>query len=432
MPETRNVLHITPHLGGGVGRVLSEIASKREGLGSAVRDVFLCLEETVNPRYADLIRDAGGDVFVKPDDATTADLLADADIVQIEWWHHPRTLAWMARRQRLENRLVIWSHVSGLHYPSPSDGLLELPDAFLFTNPCSLDLINEEARGNGVLYDAVWSSGGFDGIPTKTRDFEAGVLAFGYLGSMNFGKIHPDLGSFLTAVTRPEFVLDLYGDIAENPDLVSRLSEPGLSGKCRFHGYVDNPGAVLAGIDVFAYLLNPKHYGTAENALLEAMASGAVPIVFDNPCERQIVENGRTGILVSSHEDFARAVGFLDTNRSAAAAMSRAAAEDVRERFQIGNTVAKLDEIYHAVMARPARVRDLSSFVGDTPWQWCLSGAGRYRKSLEEYQPSMPGDMPLLYERGKGSPRHFARTFPVDGNLQKLDAQLEANLTRSD
>jgi len=432
VPQTRNVLHITPHLGGGVGRVLSQIALSRVGLGSGFRDVFVCLEEMANPHYAELIRGAGGEVFIKPDDAAAAALLSDADIVQIEWWHHPQTLAWMAQRKRLVSRLIVWSHVSGLHYPSPSGNLLQMPDAFLFTNPCSLDLIDDGVRGNGVLYDAAWSSGGFDGIPLEARDFEDGALSFGYLGSMNFGKIHPDLALFLDAVTLPGFVLDLYGDTAENPDLVSRMSERGVSGKCRFHGYVDDPGEVLAGIDIFAYLLNPQHYGTAENALLEAMASGSVPVVYDNPCERQIVENGRTGILVSSHEEFARAVGFLNSNRSAAAAMSRAAAETVRERFQIGNTVAKLDEVYNAVMTRPATSRDLSSFIGRTPWQWCLSGAGRYRKSLEDFSPAMPDQVPILYERSKGSPRHFARAFPGDGDLRKMDARLTANLTKSD
>ncbi len=428
MADRSRILHVTPHLGGGVGRVLSQIAVHRLREHNDYRDMFLCLEAMNDTRHADLIRDAGGDVSVTPDEAITEKLLAEADIVQIEWWHHPCTLEWMAQRTALRSRLIIWSHISGLHFPAPSPALLSLPDAFLFTNPCSLALVADRPEDGAVRYDAAWSSGGFDGIPTRRRGFEGVPLAHGYLGSLNFSKIHPDLGAFLAAITVPDFRLDVFGDVAENPALQDRMAECGVLHACRFHGFAQNPGAALADIDVFVYLLNPTHYGTAENALLEAMASGAVPVVLDNPCEQNIVENGKTGIVVSSILEFAEAIEYLNSNRTAAETMSRRAAETVRDRFQIANTVAKLDEVYNAVLAGPARERNLSQAIGTTPWQWCLSGAGRYRTDLENLAVGTPDAVPFLYERSKGSPIHFSRAFQGDPDLAKLAGKLEETL----
>ena len=48
-------------------------------------------------------------------------------------------------------------------------------------------------------------------------------------------------------------------------------------------GKIDNIEPYLAVFDIFAYPLNPNHYGTAEQVLQEAMAAGVVPVVFNNP-----------------------------------------------------------------------------------------------------------------------------------------------------
>ena len=62
--------------------------------------------------------------------------------------------------------------------------------------------------------------------------------------------------------------------------------------------------------DIFFYPLQPDHYGTAENALVEAMSLGLMPVVLDNPAEMAIVRDGETGFVARSIE---RCTALLQT-----------------------------------------------------------------------------------------------------------------------
>ena len=133
----------------------------------------------------------------------------------------------------------------------------------------------------------------------------------GYFGSLNFAKLHPHYVDFLAAVDKPGLTVRLIGDLT-NRDILERQSALiGREGMFEFRGYSTDIAAELKAINVLAYLLNPEHYGTTENALLEAMAVGIVPIVLDNPAERHIIEDNRTGLIVSTPSEFSKAVYWL-------------------------------------------------------------------------------------------------------------------------
>ena len=60
----------------------------------------------------------------------------------------------------------------------------------------------------------------------------------------------------------------------------------------RFTGFVENVVKLYEQMDVFGYPLNPNHFGTGEQALREAMFVGLPIVAFENPCEKEIIENG--------------------------------------------------------------------------------------------------------------------------------------------
>ena len=73
--------------------------------------------------------------------------------------------------------------------------------------------------------------------------------------------------------------------------------------RIHFGGQTAEPAAALSGADIFFYPLQPDHYGTAENALVEAMSLGLVPVVLNNPAEMAIVRHGETGFVARSIDE---------------------------------------------------------------------------------------------------------------------------------
>jgi L-malate glycosyltransferase len=416
------VLHITAHLGGGVGRVLSRVSMARKKGGSDVTDSFICLEPPEKKETVSSMHEAGIEVFICPDSSQIDRLIAESDIVQLEWWHHP-LLARFICENTIPARLIVWSHTSGLSYPDIPLKFVYMPHSFLFTSPVSHQNVR---RAGGI--DTVHSSGGFEDIPLNERRLKKGDLTYSYLGAPNFSKLHPQIADFLGAVHTPGFRVQFFGDANANPKLLSTR----LADKIVLRGFTSNPDSVLMESDVLIYLLNPDHYGTTENALLEAMAAGVVPVVLNNPVEASIVKHNVMGMIVDSAESFADAIAFLNQNRGALRNMARAASKAIRERFPLGKTIQGLDAHYRMIMKEEKSLFTFSSVFGSCPHEWFLSCIGKYGK----YFTTEPGDglrherlqHPVLYEQSKSSAFQFFNYFPQDKMLERWVSMLREDL----
>ena len=122
-----------------------------------------------------------------------AGLAAAADIVQFEFWNHPRLFECLARCAFPAMRSVFWSHISGLAKPVIQPGLMEEAGRFVFTTEASLAMPSVAAYGRGRTKAKSPSSIAASVLPTADGGARANGRkpAIAYLGTVDFVKMHP-------------------------------------------------------------------------------------------------------------------------------------------------------------------------------------------------------------------------------------------------
>ncbi|MEJ2459582.1 MAG: glycosyltransferase [Novosphingobium sp.] len=398
------ILHITAHLGGGVGKAHSALCAADD---TDVQRHYLLLEPPHDRRYADAMEQAGVPLTIAPDAAAARDLVAQADIVQIEWWNHPRLYECLCRWELPETRTVIWSHISGLSAPYIPAALLSAPCRFLFTSACSLagaavrSLPPEGHAGIGVIN----SGFGFSSLPAP---FAPRARSIGYLGTVDFSKLSPDFFAVIdrAAADRP---VSVWGQADADGEVLRRAAAMRHPGLVRFHGQAEDPESALRDVGIFLYLLRSDHFGTAENALIEAMSLGCVPLTFANPAERAIVEHGRTGFVEADVETAADRLQWMLNHPREMEEMARAAADAMAATRSARQSANDFAAVYRAVLAMPKRMIDYTAILGSTPAEWFLSTRGGEAFNGELAGPAR-----------KGALAHFAHCFPNDASLRSL------------
>lgn len=423
-PRPWSLLHLTPHLGGGVGRALVGLAeADRRWPRQAPQRTVLCLEAPEKTGAVARLGALGVTVLTLRDGSQLPALVRSHDIVQCEFWNHPLTFEALARIGHTPARLLFWCHVSGLHFPRLPAALWQQPFPVVLSAACSLrsadpGLQQAVARGQAQV---ISSAAGFEHWPQAERTApQDGALRLGYLGSLNEAKMHPQYVDWLAAATPAGAQIEVLGDETHPGVLAQRCRELGRPDLMRLPGFCHDVPRALARWDAMPYLLNPHHYGTAELALLEAMASGVVPVVGDQPCETEIVRDGDTGCVVRSPAELAHTLRDLAADPAQRARIAQRASECVRDTFTSERQTSAFRALHSQMMDQPRQSVDWLARVGAQPWQRFLSTV----PDRLSYRPGRRPQLPLgtarhaHLEYTKGSVHHFARCHPHDAQLQ--------------
>ena len=103
--------------------------------------------------------------------------------------------------------------------------------------------------------------------------------------------------------------------------------------------------------DIFVYPLKERHYGTGEQVILEAMASGLPIICFSNPAESAIITHNNNGLLVSSTTGFIEEVLTLSSDISLMQKLGTNAHNDIKNRFSIEKVAIQFMALFQSIIS---------------------------------------------------------------------------------
>lgn len=150
----------------------------------------------------------------------------------------------------------------------------------------------------------------------------------------------------------PATRLILAGDGPCRLDLKKLANELGVSNDVIFAGFVNDVESVYAALDVF---LLPSFFEAFNNSLLAAMAYEVPSIAFSRGALGEIIEDGKSGLLVSGPqvEEIAGAIQRVLEDQQFARALGQAGRTRVAEHFTADHMVDGTLRVYEEVLGMP-------------------------------------------------------------------------------
>lgn len=389
----KQILHLTPHLGAGVGTVVLNYLSHVSKHPCYAHNI-VCLDYA-NPEAIKTAKKFGftllGDMSKKKEDVLR--LIGEADVVLIHWWNHPLLYDFLIREQMPPSRILIWGHISGANPPNNfTDKILKYPDRFIFTTPLSYNVPEVEnlSRAYKKRLGDIWSTGGLDRVQTIKLKKHSG-FNIGYIGNVDYAKLHPDFLEMSNNAGIPEATFIVVGG-PNGKQIKEEAKSRGIQHKFKFTGFVSEAKKwqQLSTFDLFGYPLAPHHYGTCDQAIQESMAVGVVPVVLGNPMESYMVKDGVTGIVAQDKKAYAKALVRLYRDKQLRQALSRNAKTYAMRTFSMNAMEKQWETVFKEALTSPKlkqnRRWDFQGKLGDiSPKDIFIESLGTYANVFVAY-----------------------------------------------
>jgi glycosyltransferase involved in cell wall biosynthesis len=439
MSSKKIVLHITTHLGGGVGSVVTRYL--KEAKKSSSFEHRLASLDSINEHAKVKLQELEMVYLdsVSKEYAKLFEQIKTADILFIHWWNHPLMYQFMVQYALSKSRVILWSHISGLYAPSNFTlPLFHYADRVVFTTPISF-----EAKEVGLLpakvrekLSVIWSSSGLEHLKdVEHKEHEDFII--GYIGTVDYAKMHKDFLNIVAQVQIPKSRFVVCGGDDEEK-IAKEAQHRGLQ-SIEFMGKVDNVAEYLQSFDIFIYPLSPYHFGTCDQILAEAMAAGVVPVVFDNPMELSMVEHEQTGLIATTKEAFVEAIKLLYEDKIVRKTLCENAKKRALQKFSFEFMFQEWESLLHQSMQiEPTPKCWSGKYSGEkvTGFELFLESTGIYAKEFEtlllddDYASRQKAfakiqeelfSMQTWQSNSKGTLKQYRRFFAEDTQLLALE-----------
>lgn len=429
------ILHVTAHMGGGAGNAISNIIQQDK------RDehLLISLQRSAKRQYVSCCEMKGTKVLEEPSMEEANDWMAQADVIVVHWWHHPLMCEFLAKfPKELSTRLVLWSHISGCGYPHLREEFALSFERVYFTTPFSYENVDWSKQGNEKIRKhstVLYGIGNLDEKKYGYRKHNAiEECVVGYVGTLGNAKLHPLFIDYCKAVIDkvPKCHFLLVGDETDAKWLQEEIKGCGLENYFTFTGYCENVSEQLGKMDIFGYPLNPNHFGTTENVVLEAMLRCLPVVMLRQNTEKYIVDDGKTGFLVESVEEYGSVIAKLYEAAELRNAVGSRARELVLGRYNSEMNSKKFHAELETILLSPKKRYSFENICGKYPYQWFLSGMNEETRSV--FESFLQGDITdetlrsylqnggeILRGESKSSIRHFGYFFPKDDVIKQFD-----------
>ena len=417
-----NIMHITPHLGGGVGTVLLDYLEYTQHNNNFNHSVY-CLD------YAnDNAKNKSQNIGFKLEDNMRFKIkelienIESSDIILIHFWNHPLLYDFLIRSELPKCRIIMWSHISGFYPPNVfTNKILDYPDKFVFTTRLSFNAKEVKNYYNSsYIYIYIWSTCNLNKYynleRVNTKNFN--VL---YVGTVDFVKMHPSFLEICDRIKIPNVKFIVCGG-PDNLILENKAKQMGIAHKFNFVGKTSDVEYYIKISDAFGYPLNRNHFGTCDQSLQEAMSSGLVPVVLDNPMEKYMVKEN-CGIICQDENEYINAIEKLYKDRKLLNTLSRNTKEYAKKEFSIEKMSLEWQKIFNEIIniKKTKKSWDINDKNNLKAIDIFFESIGQYRNlfNLEDKLLKLELNKPNWLSSSKGTPKQYD-SFLHDGSLDRF------------
>lgn len=347
----------------------------------------------------------------------------NADILHFHFWNNPQL--YMAFGVELPPaRICLTCHVGGWSAPQIlTQEVVSFADLILVTSPMTIEKADDQLRSKSALAPSPADFGRLKGFERVSH----ATFNIGYIGTIDFGKMHPAYAEMHAAIDIAEARIIVCGTGAASAVLAKQIAALKANARFDLRGYVDDIALVLAELDVFGYPLCQDNYSTSELVLQEAMFAGIPVVVFSHGGAASLISDGMTGFVVNNEAQYIERIVRLYHQPDERAKIGRAAADHARSRLGVENLAPLIDSAYERLMELPKRSRPvITRLSGAEAFVRSLGAAGDvFRKSLsvnpldtEAADATIASASPALASAAAGGILHYRRAYPSNSILR--------------